>query len=247
MTRARFRSAAVGVALLLLGAAPGLLFAQEYVVFKVKTPFHMGGAVPDSARLNDYYVKIGTQQGIQIGTIMNVYREKEIEAEFGSFKIRTTMFIGRMKVMDAQDEYSIGRVTELAAFSDPHLERRAVLVNDFVQPVFVVESENLFDQGSSTLRPEAIQELDRAAAFIRRYQARKVRIEGHTDNVGDEDFNLQLSERRAESVRDYLSNQAGFDSNLFITVGYGESKPIATNNTPEGQRKNRRFEIIIER
>ena len=46
---------------------------------------------------------------------------------------------------------------------------------------------------------------------------------------------------------DYLVNQGGFDENMFITVGYGESKPVASNATPEGQRKNRRFEIVIEK
>jgi outer membrane protein OmpA-like peptidoglycan-associated protein len=146
-----------------------------------------------------------------------------------------------------KDQYTVGRVTELASHSDPHLDRRAVMVNDFVMPVFVVESENLFDQGSSTLRPEAIRELDRAAAFVRRFRPTKVRIEGHTDNTGDEGLNLDISEARAVSVREYMANQAGFDDNMFITVGYGESKPIASNSTPEGQRRNRRFEIVIER
>ncbi|MDA0748255.1 MAG: OmpA family protein [bacterium] len=236
----------LGVLLVALFCAPSLVAAQDFVVFKVKTPFQTGGAVPDSARMNDFYCKIGTDQGIQIGTEMNVYRQREIASDFGNFKIKTKMFVGRMKAFDVQDEYTVGRVSELASYSDPHRNRDAVLIGDYVQPVFVVESENLFDQGSSTLRPEAIRELDRAAAFIKRFGPSKVRIEGHSDNVGDEDFNLQLSEGRAKSVRNYLVSQAGFDENKFITVGYGESKPIAPNDTPEGQRKNRRFEIVIE-
>jgi outer membrane protein OmpA-like peptidoglycan-associated protein len=237
----------VGGLLAVASLMPSLVSAQQFVVFKVKTRFHMGGVVPDSARMNDYYVKIGTEQGIQMGTVMNVYRETEIEAEFGNFRIKTLLFVGRMKAYDVRDQYTVGRVTELASYSDPHRDRGAVLVGDFVQPVFVVESENLFDQGSSTLRPEAIRELDRAAAFIRRFRPTKVRIEGHTDNTGEEDLNLELSEGRARSVSAYLVNQGGFDENMFITVGYGESKPIATNDTPEGQRKNRRFEVVIER
>lgn len=225
----------------------GAASAQKYVVFKVKTPFQMGGAVSDSAKLNDYYVKIGSLEGIQIGAVMNVYREKEIEAEFGNFTIKIMMFIGRMKAYDVQEKYTIGRLVELATTSDPHRERNAVMLGDFVQPVFVVTSETLFDQGSDVLRPEAIRQLERAAAFIRKFRPQKVRIEGHTDNVGEEDINLSLSERRADSVRRYLVSQGKFKENLFITVGYGESKPLASNDTRGGQRKNRRFEIVIER
>ncbi len=247
MKRVRFQVALMGALFAALVVVPVLLSAQDYVVFKVKTHFDDGRAVPDSGRANHYYVKIGSEEGIQVGTIMNVYREKEIQADFGNFKIQTKQFIGRMKAFDVKPKYTVGRVVELASYSDPHRERDAVLVEDYVQPVFVVESQNLFDQGSSTLRPEAIRELDRAAAFIKRFRPTKVRIEGHTDNTGDEDINLTISEDRASSVRDYLVNQGGFDQNLFIPVGYGESKPITSNDTPEGQRKNRRFEIVIER
>ena len=233
------------------------VLAQKHYVFKVKTPYQSGRAEPDSARMNDYYVNIGyeddpktgSRDGLQIGTELNVYREKEIEAEFGNLKFRQTLFIGRVKAYDVQAKYTICRVVELASYSDPHRERNAVMLGDHVQPVFVVESENLFAQGSSDLMPEAISELVRAANFIRRYMSRggKVRIEGHTDSSGDEAANLDLSERRAKMVRDYLVNEAKFDAALFITVGYGEAKPIASNDTPEGRRKNRRFEIVIER
>jgi outer membrane protein OmpA-like peptidoglycan-associated protein len=210
--------ASLGIVFVSLCFASTGAFAQQFVVFKVKTPFHMGGVVADSARMNDYYVKIGTEQGIQIGTVLNVYREEEIEAETGNIRFKTVMFIGRMKAYDVKDQYTVGRVTELASHSDPHLDRRAVMVNDFVMPVFVVESENLFDQGSSTLRPEAIRELDRAAAFVRRFRPTKVRIEGHTDNTGDEGLNLDISEARAVSVREYMANQAGFDDNIRFYV-----------------------------
>ena len=188
----------------------------------------------------------GFSEGIQIGAILNVYRKKEIQADFGNFKIQTNQFIGRMKAFDVKAKYSVGRVVDLASYSDPHRERDAVLMGDYVQPVFVVASQNLFDQGSNTLRPEAIRELDRAVVFIKRLRPTKARVEGHTDSTGDEDINLTLSKERAGKVRDYLVNQGGFDSNLFITVGYGESKPIVPNDTPEGQRKNRRFEIVVE-
>ena len=246
MMRLRTWAPIVLIAAAALLAVPAVLHAQQYVVFKVKSPFDTGRTVPDTARMNDYYAKVGSEDGVQIGMVLNVYRDQEIEAEFGNFVIRTRLFIGRMRAFEVHRDYTVARVVELATFSNPHRERDAVMVKDYVQPVFVVASENLFDKGSSTLRPEAIQELDRAAAFIRRFRPTKVRIEGHTDAEGEEDYNLTLSESRAISVKDYLVSQGGLDENLFITVGYGESKPIATNDTPEGQRKNRRFEIVIE-
>jgi len=236
--------------LLLLGAVLmlcGTVEAQnQFVIFKVKTPFDAGRVVPDSARLNDFYVRIGTDRGVQIGMTMNVYRDKELASEVGSFKFKTTQFIGRVRVYDAQREFTVARTVELASHGDPHLDRVAVMVGDYVQPVFVVQSENLFDKGSSTLRPEAIRELDRAVTFISRFKPIKVRIEGHTDADGPDDVNMQLSEARAQSVKAYLVSQGSIDENVLVPVGYGENKPIADNDTPEGKRKNRRFEIVIE-
>ncbi len=159
--------------LFLLGLVAAVSFGQAYaqsqfVIFKVKTPFDVGKVVPDSARQNDFYVRIGTDRGIQIGMTMNVYRDKELVSEIGSFKFKTTQFIGRVRVYDAQREFTVARTVELASHGDPHLDRVAVMIGDYVQPVFVVSSENLFDKGSSTLRPEAIRELDRAVNFISR-------------------------------------------------------------------------------
>lgn len=232
---------------LFLVCCPILVHAQEFVVFKVYTPFDMGDVKPGSARVNDFYVKLGIQDGIQVGTVMNVYRDKEIVSDVGNFTISDRVFIGRLRTINAQREHSVGRVTLLAKHKDPHRILGAVLIGDYVQPVFVVESENLFDSGSNTLRPEAIRELDRAVAFVKRFRAIKTRIEGHTDSGGGEDYNMTLSLERATSVKDYLVSQGGIASDSLVPVGYGEAKPIASNENQEGRRKNRRFEIVIER
>lgn len=221
--------------------------AQEFVVFKVHTPFDMGHVMPDSGRVNDFYVRIGTAEGAQIGTVLNVYRDRQIVSDVGNFSIEDRQYIGRMRVVRNSQEYSIARVLDLADYSDPHRFLNAVVIGDYVQPVFVVASENLFDQGSSQLRPEAQTEIARAARFIQRFQPIKVRVEGHTDNTGDDDVNMTLSQARAEAVMQMLINNYGIDEDILVPVGYGEGKPIASNDTPEGQRKNRRFEIVIEK
>ncbi|MEI7803078.1 MAG: OmpA family protein [Bacteroidota bacterium] len=72
----------------------------------------------------------------------------------------------------------------------------------------------------------------------------KLKIAGHTDNVGTSEFNMQLSKARAESVREYLISR-GLKASRFIIEYYGETKPIDTNDTEEGRQKNRRVEMIF--
>lgn len=225
----------------------GNVAAQEFVVFKVHTPFDMGQVMPDSGRVNDFYVRIGVAEGAQIGTVLNVYRDREIMSDIGNFVVKDRHYIGRMRVIRTNEEYAVSRVVDLADYSDPHRVLNAVVIGDYVQPVFVVASENLFDQGSSTLRGEAQVEIARAARFIQRFAPIKVRVEGHTDNTGDEDTNMVLSQARAEAVMRMLVSNYNVDEEILVSVGYGEGKPLASNDTPEGQRKNRRFEIVIEK
>jgi OOP family OmpA-OmpF porin len=71
-------------------------------------------------------------------------------------------------------------------------------------------------------------------------------IEGHTDNVGKEESNLRLSTKRAESVRTYLTEKFGIAENRLSARGYGSSRPVADNATPEGRQRNRRIEAVIE-
>lgn len=106
-----------------------------------------------------------------------------------------------------------------------------------------LNSAVLFDTGKYELRPEAKEELDRAADSIREHPGSRVTIEGHTDNVGTSPANLKLSLDRANAVRDYLAGALqGFE---FRTAGYGETRPIASNDDDAGRQKNRRVDILI--
>ena len=102
----------------------------------------------------------------------------------------------------------------------------------------------LFDFNSAGLRPESQQTLRDLASNFQRYTDETVTVEGHTDNVGSPEYNQGLSERRAYSVRDYLVNQ-GVAGSRVTAVGFGETQPKASNNTPEGRQLNRRVEIHI--
>lgn len=99
-----------------------------------------------------------------------------------------------------------------------------------------------FDYDKATLRPEAHAKLDEAAASLKEWGDIKVEVAGHTDSRGSNAYNMGLSLRRAESVRDYLINK-GIPAERLVTKGYGESQPIADNSTNEGRFQNRRVEL----
>lgn len=102
----------------------------------------------------------------------------------------------------------------------------------------------LFDSAQSTLKPGAETTIDRLAQFMRDYPDRQVMIEGHTDSRGSDDFNRDLSERRADAVRDALMDR-NVDAQRVRSVGLGESYPVARNDSPGGMQQNRRVEILI--
>lgn len=101
-----------------------------------------------------------------------------------------------------------------------------------------------FDYDKATLRPESIEELERVVKFLRENPSLRVEIAGHTDSDGSDAYNLRLSQARAQAVVDYLISR-GIESSRLIARGYGESRPVAPNDTPENKQKNRRTELKI--
>jgi len=101
-----------------------------------------------------------------------------------------------------------------------------------------------FDTNSTVVKPGLYTEIDRVASVLTRYPETLIRVEGHTDSVGTEAYNLDLSFRRANSVRDLLV-QRGVNINRIQPVGFGETMPLATNATEAGRQLNRRVEIKI--
>ena len=101
-----------------------------------------------------------------------------------------------------------------------------------------------FDFDSSTLKPQFTPILDNVAQTLTQYNQTVVEVAGHTDNVGTDSYNQALSERRANSVAAYLGSR-GVMQQRMITVGAGESRPIASNDTESGRAQNRRVEITL--
>jgi outer membrane protein OmpA-like peptidoglycan-associated protein len=102
-----------------------------------------------------------------------------------------------------------------------------------------------FDFNKAKITQADRTELEKAIKFLRHYPKAKIRLEGYTDSVGTEKYNLGLSGKRAAATKNYFVKKAGVASRRISTVGYGESNPIASNKTPEGRAMNRRVEILI--
>ena len=101
-----------------------------------------------------------------------------------------------------------------------------------------------FDFDKATLRPAAIGKLDHAVRIMNDNPKIRVSVEGHTDSVGSDAYNEELSERRARAVFDYLVGQ-GIDASRLIPAGYGESRPAASNESAEGRAQNRRVDLVV--
>ncbi len=110
------------------------------------------------------------------------------------------------------------------------------------EPRFILEGV-LFDSGRTTIQTESFPRLDRVVEYLAHKPSARIRVAGHTDNLGDPRRNQALSEARAQAVRDYLVAH-GLDANRIEAVGYGDQNPIASNDTEEGRRQNRRIEAI---
>lgn len=103
----------------------------------------------------------------------------------------------------------------------------------------------LFDFRRHDLKPEARDQILKIGDILRQYGRFDIRVEGHTDNIGDDAYNLDLSKKRAHAVARFFSTKMGVDGKRLSWIGYGKGRPTADNNTPEGRRRNRRVEVVI--
>ncbi len=108
----------------------------------------------------------------------------------------------------------------------------------------VVTQGILFASGSDEIRAESTPTLKEIGTMLKDHADLKISIEGHTDNVGEDAANLDLSKRRAASVKSYLVEKYSVEEARLQTQGFGETKPVGTNDTPEGRQNNRRVELV---
>jgi len=102
-----------------------------------------------------------------------------------------------------------------------------------------------FAVGSAQLRPENFALLTKLQRALREFPEHPIQVAGHTDSQGNPEVNQSLSERRAESVRQYLMANMAIPESQIMAIGYGETQPLASNETSEGRAKNRRIDVKI--
>jgi outer membrane protein OmpA-like peptidoglycan-associated protein len=115
---------------------------------------------------------------------------------------------------------------------------------DTARGLIVNMSDVLFDTAKFSLRPLAREKLAKVAGIVSGHPGLMLDVEGHTDNVGGDEYNQQLSEQRGGAVRDYLTQQ-GMAAASVTSRGFGKTQPVASNDTAEGRQQNRRVEIVI--
>lgn len=119
-----------------------------------------------------------------------------------------------------------------------------LVTRDSARGLIVNMSDVLFDTGKYSLRSGAREKLAKISGIVLAYPGLKLEVEGHTDSVGSDEYNMRLSENRAGSVRDFLVLQ-GINTTSITTRGFGESRPVTTNDTATGRQGNRRVELVV--
>ena len=168
------------------------------------------------------------------GTYTDKSKNLVIEND-GKGKAKIT-FNGQTTEVDAKPLEKPGKLAKLEMVPPvPSIEANSLLIT--------LDSGVLFDVDKYDIRPEAEEALKNLATVLKEMDVKNFEIDGHTDSDGSDEYNQVLSEKRANSVKNFLVSQ-GVTAEI-TTKGYGESKPVASNDTAEGKQKNRRVEIII--
>ncbi len=116
------------------------------------------------------------------------------------------------------------------------------IAKEDVKKITLIASKIYFETGKATLKKESYAQLDALVEILNRYEGASLTIEGHTDDVGEDSYNMDLSQRRTESVKAYLMSKGVFESRL-KAIGFGETAPVADNKKASGRAKNRRVEL----
>jgi outer membrane protein OmpA-like peptidoglycan-associated protein len=149
---------------------------------------------------------------------------------------------------EKQGYYSVSNDIDLSAKSDYgelNVDIRLMSIKSMQENETAIKLNNIyFDFDRFELKPESYSELDRVVEFLNQNPEIKIEISAHTDASGSDDYNLSLSQKRAQSAVDYIISK-GINRERLTAVGYGETKPISDNETEEGRAKNRRVEMRI--
>ncbi|MBV9725477.1 MAG: OmpA family protein [Gammaproteobacteria bacterium] len=233
--------------------------AQTQVQALAQEPLAQEAAADDlrsaQARLQD--AQTAMQQGKPLTTVDHLAYLAERHAEAGEARVRTV--VAQQQVARAQEQRNeillASRSHEAEAkaretqqtkeqLAQAQQELADLKAKQTQRGAVVTLGDVLFDTGAATLKPGADLSLDRLATYLKAHPQTKVSIEGHTDSRGSEEYNEELSKRRADAVAKALVVR-GVSADALSTVGRGKGYPVATNDTDAGRQQNRRVEIVF--
>jgi len=173
---------------------------------------------------------------------------RKLFAEAGavqSVKIVTDSYSGRSRGFGFVEMASQAEAEKADLRSQLLTQFNAILqTRDTARGLIVNMSDVLFDTAKFSLRPLAREKLAKVAGIVSGHPGLRLDVEGHTDSVGGDAYNQQLSEDRGSSVRDYLTEQ-GMAAASVTSRGFGKTQPVASNETAAGRQQNRRVELVI--
>lgn len=210
-------------------------FAQENKVSKAAV---VEGVISDF----DKHIKVG-----EVIIFENTKSKKAIQVvsdDNGKFTVNlpySQTFMIKVKGFNDEQDYTELSIPALEANQTGLFYNVDIMIE---LPVVFTLDNVYFETGSATLTSESYPELNKLLDFMKTRKLTVIEIAGHTDNVGEDDANLVLSQKRAESVRNFLISK-GIDTKRVVAKGYGEKQPVATNETSEGRQTNRRTEVRI--
>lgn len=199
-----------------------------------KTAAYMA-AHPNDAFVNN--VANSTQEKMILTSIVNDSLHRYNDAQV----IKLAKYIKHLEKLDSLSTVDAAAIAAAAA-KKKHDDSLALAQSTQVKGLEQFQSQINFDFNSSSIKKESYSALDEAVKILKNNNDALFVIEGHTDNVGTDEYNLTLSKARAKAVMEYFIAK-GIPAARISSQGYGEAKPIATNDTEEGMAKNRRVEI----
>ena len=200
-------------------------------------------------QLNAERAKVQAQ--VQAANSQMQAQQSQLDAERAqAAKAQADAQRARAEAAAAQAQAQAAQANQAAQSSNAVRERLRGQLNSVLQTsetargLIVNMSDVLFDTGKYTLKTDAQIALAKVAGILQAYPGLKLQVEGYTDSVGTADYNQKLSENRAGAVRDFLVQQGVQMSNITAT-GYGESDPVASNDTAKGRSQNRRVQLVV--
>lgn len=181
------------------------------------------------------------------GRELELARERLDQAKTEAERAKANEEVARIQAQQARLESEQAKRDRDAAHEQLFISISKILeTRREARGLIVNLSDVLFDFNQATLKPGAREKLSKLCGILLAYPGDyRIEIEGHTDAIGSDEYNLRLSEMRASSVRDYLLT-SGINGNRIIAArGFGKARPVATNSTAEGRQMNRRVEIVI--